>query len=417
MDALLILGGLLLILAGLVWLVMLAFGTSLLWGIGSLLPPLTVLYVLRHWRVARKAVVLGALGCIPLVVGLTMLASNDPQRLEAILSLRWLKPQVQTPAELTIQLRGELNGQPFAPQQGELIDGTLILREGQDFFARREISIRLPQPVKGAVQVDVLPQDRGALPEVQVSWLLPEQELPEARRLSHGYTLHLKLEPQAPNKLVGAFHLVLPPQFKTTLSGRVELFSNRLRYIDGRVDTRHDSRDTLLYVIDNYLQRRFATRAVQIVNLPPISLPAEKLDVQIDARIDGQSQHLPILLHKTSAKGWRVDGDHFQPLPQVANSATVGAGSSIATSAAAAPSIRPVDRRSRFSLARLQSNPGQYQNLAMRVLTERGAQAEGRFRGIDTQGQIIIQRNLGGPGAASFALRPEEISSIELLEP
>ena len=43
MDALLILGGLLLILAGLVWLVMRAFATSLLWGWPSFLPPFTLL--------------------------------------------------------------------------------------------------------------------------------------------------------------------------------------------------------------------------------------------------------------------------------------------------------------------------------------------------------------------------------------
>src|SRR5690606_30116783 len=111
MDALLILGGLLLILAGLVWLVMLAFGTSLLWGMGSLVPPLTLVYVLSHWRTARKALALSALGFIPLVVGLTMLAGQDAERLEALLSLRWLKPEAAAPSDLAIQLRGELNGQ------------------------------------------------------------------------------------------------------------------------------------------------------------------------------------------------------------------------------------------------------------------------------------------------------------------
>lgn len=65
MVALLILGGLLLIITGLVWLVMLAFGTSLLWGIGSLIPPINLAYALRHWRIARKAVVLGSMGAIP----------------------------------------------------------------------------------------------------------------------------------------------------------------------------------------------------------------------------------------------------------------------------------------------------------------------------------------------------------------
>jgi len=69
MEALLILGGLLLILAGAVWLISLAFSTSLLWGLGSLLPPLTLAFVFSHWRVARKALILSCLGFIPLIVG------------------------------------------------------------------------------------------------------------------------------------------------------------------------------------------------------------------------------------------------------------------------------------------------------------------------------------------------------------
>lgn len=414
MDALLILGGLLLIVAGFVWLVSLAFGTSLFWGMGSLLPPVTLAYVLRHWRVARKAVILGALGFIPLVVGLTLLASQDSQRLEAILSLQWLKPQAQKPAELRFTLHGELNGQPFAPQQGELIDGVLSLREGQDFFARREISIRLLQPVTGAVQVDVLPQDTGPQPEVVVSWLLPDQDLPDARRLNRGYTLHLKLEPEAPNKLIGDFHLVLPPQYRTALSGQVELFSDRLRYRDGQVDTQHDSRDTLAYVITDYLQRRFATRDVTLGALPPVSLPAERLELSVDARVNEQIQQLPLQLRKDS-RGWRVDGDRFPSLPEVVARRDVPAVA--ASEPVAAAPARPLDRRLRFSLDRLQSNPARYQNLTMRVETERGAQAEGRFNGIDAEGQIIIRRNLGGPGEASFTLRPDEITRIELLEP
>lgn len=245
MDALLILGGLLLILAGLIWLVMRAFDTGLLWGWASLIPPFMLLYVLRHWRSARQAVALSALGFIPLVVGLTLLASQDSQRLHALLSLQWLQPEAQAPAELAINLHGELRGQPFVPQQGELLGGILSLREGQDFFARRELLIRLPQPVTGALRLDVLPGDQGPLPEIEVSWLLPEQDLPEARRLSHGYTQHLNLQPVPPNKLAGDFHLVLPAQFKTTLSGKIEVFSDGLRYRDGKVDRNVDSTDTL----------------------------------------------------------------------------------------------------------------------------------------------------------------------------
>ena len=75
MDALLILAGLMLMLLGLIWLIRMAFSTSLFWGLGSLLPPITLIYLLRYWRQARKAVLLGALGIIPLIVGVTLLAS------------------------------------------------------------------------------------------------------------------------------------------------------------------------------------------------------------------------------------------------------------------------------------------------------------------------------------------------------
>jgi hypothetical protein len=418
MDALLILGGLLLILAGLVWLVMRAFGTSLLWGCAALLPPLTLLFVLRHWRRARQALGLSALGFIPLVVGLTLLASQDSERMAAILSLRWLEPEARTPSELNIELNGVLNGQPFAPQHGELIDGVLRLREGQDFFAHRELSIRLVQPAADGLRVDVLPTDEGVLPEVELSWLLPEQELPEARRLSRGYSLHLDLQSQPPNKLAGDFHLVLPARFKTTLSGKVELFSDGLRYRDGKVDRQVDSSDTLAFVIEDYLQRRFATRQVQLKPLPPQVLPAQSLELTVEARIDGQQQRLPILLRKTDARGWAVQADQFPPLPEVSREPALAQTS--APTAAPQPEktvSRPLDRRLRFSLEGLLRSPSRYQNLAMRVATERGNTAEGRFQGIDQQGRIVLQQRLGGTGQASFRLRPEEVSRIELLEP
>jgi hypothetical protein len=418
MDALLILGGLLLILAGLIWLVMRAFGTGLLWGWASLLPPLTLLYVLRHWRSARQALGLSALGFIPLIVGLTLLASQDSQRLHALLSLQWLKPEVQAPAELAIELHGELHGQPFVPQQGELLGSVLSLREGQDFFARRELVIRLPRPVTGALRLDVLPGDPGPLPEIEVSWLLPEQDLPEARRLSHGYTLHLNLQPVPPNKLAGDFHLVLPARFKTTLSGRVELFSNGLRYREGKVDRHVDSPDTLAYVIEDYLRRRFATRSVQLGHLPALALPTDSLELTVEAQINGQAQRLPLRLNKSASRGWAVEADRFAVLPERALVTPAPQPDTAPVEAAGNERIsRPLDRRLRFSLEGLLRSPRRYENLAMRVSTTRGSSAEGRFQGVDQEGRIVLRQRLSGSGAASYALLPEEIVAIELLEP
>ena len=71
----------------------------------------------------------------------------------------------------------------------------LSLRQGHDFYAQRELQIRLPAQPLGALRLDVLPEDGGALPEVELSWLQPEQDRPRARRL-RGYTLHLDLRPR-----------------------------------------------------------------------------------------------------------------------------------------------------------------------------------------------------------------------------
>ena len=416
MDALLILGGLLLILAGLVWLVMRAFTTSLLWGWASLLPPFTLLYVLRHWPSARPALLLSGLGIIPLVVGLTLLASHDAQRLEAILSLSWLKPEVQAPAELAIDLRGQLNGRPFAPQQAELLDGVLSLREGQDFFAQSELVIRLPEVDSGPVQIDVLPADTGALPEVEISWLLPEQELPEARRLSRGYTLHLNLQPVAPNKLAGDFHLVMPAQFKTTLSGKLELFRNGLRYQGDQVDRQFDSVDTVSYVIHDYLERRFATRQVQLQPIGSLNFPLQSIELNVNARINGNLQQLPITLQKLKGRGWQVASDNFAAVP---SAVIASASEKPETLVAALPErvTRPLDRRVRFSLEGLLRSPSRYHDLNMRAVTERGNTAEGRFQGVDQDERIILRQRMNGRGEVSYRLLPQEIIRIELLEP
>lgn len=413
MEALLILGGLLLMLAGFVWLISQAFTTSLLWGLGSLLPPMTLAFAFSHWRVARKAVVLSCLGIIPLVVGLSLLASRDSERLTAIFSLGWLPAQSQP--ELEMGMRGQLNGRRFVPQQGELINGVLSLRAGQGFFARQEVTIRLHQPVDGAVRVDVLPDDSGDLPEVEIAWLGQDEELPETRRLDRGYTLHLDLQPVAPNRLKGDFHLVLPPQYDTSLTGVVELYTDRLRYRDGQVDRRHDSRDTIAYVVEDYLQRRHASRDVVLQALPSLTLPADELQLEAQAQVKGEPQAFTLRLGKNE-QGWHVKGDDYPPLA-VEKAASVPASKTVEPVGAVPAAPRKVDGRLYFSMEQVLRNPGRYQHRLMRAHTERGGIAEGRFAGLDGDGNLVIRRIIPGPGEATYNLAPGEIVLLELIEP
>lgn len=415
MDALLIVGGLLLILFGLLWLVVQAFATSLLWGLGSLLPPLPLLFIVRHWQRARRAVMLMGLGFIPLVVGLTLLASHDADRLAAILSLRWLEPEPKAARELGIQLRGEFNGTPFDPELGELVAGRLVLREGDDFFARRELSIRLPQQPSGDLRLDVLPEDRDNLPEIELSWLLPDHDLPETRRIASGYTLHLDLKRIEPNLARGEFHLVLPSSYRTSLSGEVELYTNHLRYRAGQVDTRHNSRETLEWVITDYLQRNARTRSVVLSPLSALDLDSKRLDLAVEARIAGSAKRQTLTLMRSDLLGWRVQGDQAPPLPPPSEE-ELQRTAPVPTTVVRGEE-RPVDRRIGFSLGRLQERPGRYLGARVRVLTERGSSADGRFEGLNPEGRLVIQHSLGGQGEASFLLRPSEVAEIELLEP
>lgn len=410
MDTLLILLGLLLILAGYVWLIARAFERSLFWGLASLVPPLALLFVLIHWRHARSAVVLGGLGCIPLVVGLTLLASQDSARLQAILSLEWLRSEPVARPELAIDLRGELNGKPFVPEQAEFIDGVLSLREGQDFYAHREVQVRLASPLSGPLRLDVLPDDKGRLPEIEVSWLAPGQDLPEAVRLQHGYSLHLDLTPKAPNRMEGAFHLVLPAEMRTTLSGTLEVFTDRLRYRDGAVDTRFDSRDTLRYVLQDYLQRRFARRDVAITRMPSLDTQRASLEVPLAIEVGGEPQDLQVTLEKNPTHGWGVRDDRYPRLKE-ARVASAPVPASIAETASAVPQAQ---EGGRLALERLLAVPQRYVNRSMRVTTERGRIAEGVFVGLNPDGRVVIRQVIDGPGEASYTLRPSEITDIEL---
>lgn len=418
MDALLILGGLLLIVAGLVWLIVLAFGTGLLWGVGSLLPPVTLVFVLRHWNVARKAIGLSGLGFIPLIIGFTMLANHEPERLAAIASLQWLEPDEQMQSRhLAIGLRGQLDGRPFSPRVGSFMNGALTLREGDDLFARQEVRIRLGATPPGALQVDVLPQDVSPVPEVEINWMRPEQELPEARRVNSGYTLHLDLQPVPPNKLAGDFHLVLPAHYHTSLSGHVELFTDDLRYRAGQVDLTHDSADTLVHLARDHLQRRFKTRAVIIESLAPVNFPASAMVLSVQADVQGEPGRFEMAIHKGD-QGWAVDDDAYPPLPEpeeIETQPTV-----VAVQSESLPDSTPsprIDRRQRFSLALLLRNPARYEHLLVRAHTERGGVAEGRFVGIDRDGNVGIRRMLKGPGEATYNLAPSDIVLLELLEP
>lgn len=144
-------------------------------------------------------------------------------------------------------------------------------------------------------------------------------------------------------------------------------------------------------------------------------MPANNLQLDVIASVDGELQQLPLQLTKTASKGWMVTGDHFADIAAIDE--VKSTPPSVPDTVEAEPIRSTSDRRLRFSLERLQRYPEQYTNALIRVITEHGSAAQGRFVEFNPNGRIVLRRETSGPGEASYILRPAEISQIELLEP
>ncbi|MCY1429983.1 hypothetical protein D9M71_459180 [compost metagenome] len=181
------------------------------------------------------------------------------------------------------------------------------------------------------------------------------------------------------------------------------------------MDTHFDSQDTLAWVLRDYLQRRFASREVELSPLPRLETRRNELSVPLGFRVAGQPDWLRLELYRSAQKGWAVRDDHYPKLREDAAPAQAGVVAEQQPEVvAAAPA--PV-QQGPLALEQLRAAPQQFQNRRMRVITQRGSTAEGVFTGLDSEGQIVIRRIISGPGQASFVLHPADVMSIELLAP
>ncbi|MBH9381816.1 MFS transporter, partial [Pseudomonas aeruginosa] len=87
-----------------------------------------------------------------------------------------------------------------------------------------------------------------------------------------------------------------------------------------------------------------------------------------------------------------------------------------AAAAPPAPLARPAPGNATPARARVQVEPQRYSQRLVKATTVRGRIAEGRFTGLDSEGRLVIRREMPGAGEASYLLRPAEIARLELLE-
>lgn len=221
MTALYILGGAALAVPGWVWLWLRIARQHWVWGIAGVLPPAALLGGLLNARDALLPLLLHMAGLGLLGFGLWQLWQEQPEQLERLLQGQWSENVVSL--ESDGQLQGQLQGQPFLLERAGLQQGMLVLRQGQGLIANREIRIDLSSHGRALMAptfgTDVLPNDSGELPQVELLWQEKLSGQPRALRLSRGYTLSLSLERLPAGGLSGKLYLSLPARQATVISG------------------------------------------------------------------------------------------------------------------------------------------------------------------------------------------------------
>ncbi|MFA5677968.1 MAG: hypothetical protein WC953_06110 [Pseudomonas sp.] len=221
MEALLILGGVVVLVLGWLWLVASAMRRS----VGRMLlalffGPFTLLLRGLGYPLGPRLLML--LGLAGIVGGGIGLHYQHPDRLQHLLAGSWL----MEPAARS-DLRGTIMGQPFNPNRIVWRGDDLVFEEGIDDRVRRSLTIRFgsARELLLAPSIERLPADEGVWPELILRWHTGALSDPGLRRVTGDYSLSMDFTPVAGSQVEGRIHLHLPTIHSTWLTGRVHLAS------------------------------------------------------------------------------------------------------------------------------------------------------------------------------------------------
>lgn len=222
MSAVLILTGLLLLLAGWAVLWWSSRHSHPGWLLLAVLPPLALLAGVLNIRRGWPGLLLILAGVGSGSTGLWQLHQQQPEQFARLTQLGWLQPA--RAADTGVQ--GVLQGRSLRFERVTLHEGVLLLAEGDSFLDAVEIRLHLDSSMRdwqGEPQVhSVLPDDRNAVPLLEVLGPDPDTGAPQVLRIQRGYTLSLQLQ-QQDEQFVGELFLSAPGQLGLRLEGRFQL--------------------------------------------------------------------------------------------------------------------------------------------------------------------------------------------------
>lgn len=221
MEALLILSGVLLLLAGWIGLVV----SSMRRSVGRMLlallfGPFTL--ILRGLGYPLWPRLLMLFGLIGIVTGGGWLHYQHPERLQQLVS-----GTLAAQSSSTDDLRGTIMGQPFTPNNIVWRGDDLVFEEAIDERVRRSLTLRFgdARELLLAPSIERLPQDEGVWPELILRWHTGALSEPGLRQVSADYSLSMDFVRVAGEQVQGRIHLHLPSIHSTWLTGHMSLAS------------------------------------------------------------------------------------------------------------------------------------------------------------------------------------------------
>lgn len=215
MEALLILGGVVVLAVSWAWLVFASLGLGpgpLM--LATLVPVVTPLVRGRGYPVLPR--VLMVLALVSFTAGGALLYRDEPERFERLFSGNWSA----SPTDMA--LSGTLMGQPFLPDQVYWRGDQLVFAEtATGNRTLRSLVVRFDQAssLLQGTAIDLLPGDDGPWPELVIQWYTGALSAPGLQRISSGYSLSISLAPAGAKQADMTVHLHLPAAYATRLGG------------------------------------------------------------------------------------------------------------------------------------------------------------------------------------------------------
>lgn len=161
---------------------------------------------------------------------------------------------------------GRVNGREMLADRAQLKNEALTIRQGDDFFATRQLTIFLfnKGPLSGLeVGSDGI---NGLRPHAHVSWRDEGENLPETEVLMDGFDLSLRFGKETEFGVPYAIRFKTDRVNDTQVAGKGFATFKEIKVKDGKLDRTFDSFDTLDYIAAEYLQEKNGGVAVEITD-------------------------------------------------------------------------------------------------------------------------------------------------------